>query len=74
MIYSEVSSEEWASSAIAILVKKDWKNRIIGYEQISPRTVKLRLKLLTYTVTIVGIYAPIEGKTSNTEEFYDDQQ
>jgi hypothetical protein len=51
-----------------------WKNRIIGYEQISPRTVKLRLKLLTYTVTIVGIYTPIEGKTSNTEEFYDDQQ
>jgi exonuclease III len=28
MIYSEVPREEWASSGVAILVRKDWKNRI----------------------------------------------
>jgi hypothetical protein len=30
------------------------------------RTVKLRLKLFTYIVTIIGIYATDEGKTSET--------
>jgi hypothetical protein len=39
-----------------------------------PRILKLRLKLLTYTITIIGIYTPVEGKTSKTEEFYDDLQ
>jgi hypothetical protein len=33
MIYSGVPSEEWASSGVAILVRKDWKNKIIGYRQ-----------------------------------------
>jgi hypothetical protein len=36
--------------------------------------VKLRLKLLTYTVTIISIYAPVEGKTPETEEFFDELQ
>jgi exonuclease III len=36
--------------------------------------MKLRLKLLTYTVTITGIYTPVEGKTSEREEFYDELQ
>jgi exonuclease III len=74
MIYSGVPREEWASSGIAILVRKDWKNRIIDYKWISQRTVQLGLKILTYTVTINGIYAPAEGKPTETEEFYDELQ
>jgi exonuclease III len=34
--------------------------------------VQLRLKILTYKVTITGISAPVEGKTTETEEFYDE--
>jgi hypothetical protein len=49
-------------------------NRIIGYEWISPRIVKIRLKILTFTVTVIGLCAPVEGKTSETEEFYDELQ
>jgi hypothetical protein len=29
MIYSGLPREEWDSSGVAILVRKDWKNRII---------------------------------------------
>jgi hypothetical protein len=54
--------------------RKDWKNRIIDYKWISRRIVQLGLKILTYTVTIIGIYAPLEGKTTETEEFYDELQ
>jgi exonuclease III len=36
--------------------------------------VQLRLKLLTYTATIIGIYAPVEEKPTKTEEFYNELQ
>jgi hypothetical protein len=36
MLYSGVPSEEWATSGIAKLVRKDWKNKVLGYEWISP--------------------------------------
>jgi hypothetical protein len=65
MIYSGVPREEWDSSGVAILVRNDWKNRIIDYKWISSRIVQLRLKILTYTVTIIGIYAPVEGKPTH---------
>jgi exonuclease III len=74
MIYSGAPREEWASSGVEILVKKYWKNRIIDYKWISPRIVQLGLKILIYTATIIDIYAPVEGKTTETEEFYDDLQ
>jgi hypothetical protein len=32
IIYSGVPREEWAPSGIVILVRKDWKNRIIDYK------------------------------------------
>jgi hypothetical protein len=53
---------------IAVLVRKDWKNRIINYEWILLRILKLTLKFLIFTVTITGIYTPVEGKISETEE------
>jgi hypothetical protein len=71
-VYSRASSKEWASSGVAILVRKDWKNKIILYEWTSLSIVKLGLKLLTYIITVSGIYAPAEEKTSEAEEFYDD--
>jgi hypothetical protein len=72
MIYSGVPSEEWESTDLAVLVRKGWDNRIVGYGWISPRIVKLIFKLLTYVITITDMYAPVEGKMSETEEFYDD--
>jgi exonuclease III len=74
MTYSGAPREEWASSGVAILVRKERKNRIIDYKWISPRIMQLRLKMLTYIVKIIGIYAPVEGKTTETEEFYDEVQ
>jgi hypothetical protein len=55
MISSGVPSEEWASSGIAILVRKDWKNRIIGYEYILPRIVRLRLSVPWLTSLVAGL-------------------
>jgi hypothetical protein len=61
-------------SNLAVLVRKGWENRIVGYGWISQRIVKLIFKLLTYVITITDMYAPVEGKMSETEEFYDDLQ
>jgi exonuclease III len=36
--------------------------------------VKLRSEIATHTVTITGVYAPVEGRTSETKEFSDELQ
>jgi hypothetical protein len=33
--------------------------------------VKLRLKILIYTIRFIGIYAPLEEKNRETRGFYD---
>jgi hypothetical protein len=40
MIYFGIPDEEWASAGVAIMVKKELKNRIIDYNWISPKTHK----------------------------------
>jgi hypothetical protein len=45
MINSGIASEQRASSGVSILIRKDWKNRIIGYECISPKILELGLNL-----------------------------
>jgi exonuclease III len=62
MIYSGVPDNKWAVSRVAILIRKDWKNKKQDDTWISDRTVVTRLSLLNRNFTIVGVYGPIEGK------------
>jgi exonuclease III len=74
MIYSGVPDNKWVASGVAILIRKDWKNKTQGYTWISDRIVVTRLSLLNGNFRIVGVYAPIEGTEQETEEFYSDLQ
>lgn len=56
--------------AYQVLLGKVWKT-VINYECVSTRTVKLRLKILIYTIRFIGIYAPLEEKNRETRGFYD---
>jgi len=38
------------------------------------KTILTRLKLLNQNLTIIGVYAPTEGKDKDTEEFYSELQ
>jgi len=74
MIYRGVPSNQWGSSGIAIVIRKDWKHKIQDYTWISERIIETRIKVLNRSFTIVGVYAPVEGKEQDTEEFYRELQ
>jgi len=74
MIYSGVPANQWALSGVAIAVRKDWKHKIQDYTWISDRIIGTRIKVLNIKFTIVGVYAPVEVKEQDTEEFYRELQ
>jgi len=74
MIYCGVPANQWASSGVAIAIRKDWKHKIQDYTWISDRIIETRIKVLNRNFTIVGVYAPVEGKEQETEEFYRELQ
>jgi len=74
MIYCGVPDNQWASSGAAISNRKDWKHKIQDYNWISGRIIETRIKVLNRNFTIVGVYAPIEGKEKDTEELYRELQ
>jgi len=74
MIYSGVPANQWASSGVAVAVRKDWKHKIRDYTWISDRIIETKIKVLNRNFTIVGVYAPVEGKEQATEEFYRELQ
>jgi len=74
MIYCGVPADQWASPGVAIAISKDWKHKIQDYTWISDRIIETRIKVLNRNFTIVGVYAPVEGKEQDTEEFYREPQ
>ena len=59
---------------VAIAIRKDWKHKIQDYTWISDRIIETRIKVLNRNLTIVGVYAPAEGKEQDTEGFYRELQ
>jgi len=74
MSYCGVPANQWASSGVAIAIRKDWKHQIQDYNRISDGIIVTIIKVLNRNFTVVGIYAPVEGKEQDTEEFYRELQ
>ena len=74
MIYCGVPGNQWASSGVAIAIRKHWKHKIQDYTWISDRITETRIKVLNINFTILGVYAPVEGKEQDTGEFYRELQ
>ena len=60
MIYGGVPANQWASSGVAIVIRKYWKHKIQDYTWISDRIIETRIKVLDRNFRIVGVYAPVE--------------
>jgi exonuclease III len=73
LFYIGVERSQRAAAGIAITVKKKWKHRIGSYSFINERILQIRYKTIRY-MSIVGVYAPGEGKTEETEQFFDELQ
>jgi uncharacterized membrane protein YdfJ with MMPL/SSD domain len=52
------------------MIKAKFRKRIYSYMFVNKRILQLRYKLQRGYLTLVALYAPEEGKTEQTEEFY----
>jgi hypothetical protein len=59
-----------AAAGIAIMIKAKYRKRIHSYTFVNERILQLRYKLQRGYLTLLAVYAPKEGKTEQTEEFY----
>ena len=74
LLYSGVPTNRRAATGIGIMIKAKLKKRIHSYEFVSERILQLRYKLQRGYLTLLSVYAPEEGKTEHTEEFYETLQ
>jgi len=72
--YSGVPMNKRAAAGIAIMIKAKFKKRIHSYMFVNERILQLRYKLQRGYLTLLAAYAPEEGKTEQTEEFYETLQ
>jgi len=70
LLYSGVSYNKRAAAGIAIMIKATYRKRIHSYIFANERIFQLRYKLQRGYLTLLAVYAPEEGKTEQTEEFY----
>ena len=69
-IYSGVDQNRRAAAGVGILIRKELKARIIGYTWYNERLITVKIKSGRSHYYIIGAYAPNEGQTQETEEFY----
>jgi len=69
MICCGVPANNWESYGVAIAIRKNWKHKIQDYTWISDRIIETKIKVLNRSLTIVGVYALVEGIEQDTEEF-----
>jgi len=69
-----VPTNRRAAAGIAIMIKAKFKKRIHSYVFVSERILQLRYKLRRGYLTLLAVYVPEEGKTEQTEEFYETLQ
>ncbi|PSN39147.1 hypothetical protein C0J52_21858 [Blattella germanica] len=72
--FNGMDKTKQAAAGIGMLVRAQWKNKIDSYCCINERILILRFKIRRGFMTVIGVYAPSNGNTMETEEFYKDLQ
>jgi len=70
MLYSGSSQKTRTQSGVALIREHKWTSRITNYTFVNDRTITVRLKTNRGHITIVGVYAPEEGREEITRRFY----
>jgi len=74
ILYSGVSQETGAQSGIALITDHKWTSLITNYSFVNNRIITVRLKTNRQHITIIGIYAPEEGREEETRRSYKQQK
>jgi len=70
MLYSRVSQKTRAQSGVALIINQKWTSRITNYSLVNDRIITVGLKTNRRHITIIGVYAPEEGRQEETRRFY----
>jgi exonuclease III len=70
LLFSGVPTNKRAAAGITVMIKVKFRKRINSYMFVNERLLQLRYKLQRGYLTLLAIYAPEEGETEQTEEFY----
>ena len=74
LLYSGVPTNKRGAADVAIMIKAKFKKRIHSYMFVNERILQLKYKLRRVYLTLLAVYVPEEGKTEQTEEFYETLQ
>lgn len=69
MIDSGVEKAVRGQAGVAVYIYKKWRNRIIRYAYVSKRVITLQIIIERGIMTIIGVYAPEEGRKEGTQLF-----
>ena len=70
MLYSGVSKETWAQSGIPLITDNKWTSWITNYSFVNDRIITVHLITNRGHITIIGVYAPEEGREEEKRRFY----
>ena len=74
-VYYSCSSNTTGQAGTGFIIQKLAVNKVLGFEPISDRICKLRVKGKFHNITLINIYAPTEDKEENIkEQFYEELQ
>jgi len=60
----------WQSRCVCGRADDKWTSRITDYSFVNDRIITVRLKTNRGHITIIGVYAPEEGREEETRRFY----
>ena len=65
LVYYSCNPNTTEQAGTEFIIQKSAMNKILGFEPISDRICKLRVKGKFYNMTLINIYAPTEDKRGN---------
>ena len=74
VIYSGEDRHTRGQSRVMLWIRKSIPNKIDHYKFWNDRVIETRLKTQRGHLTILGVYAPTEGRDELNEEFYEKLQ
>lgn len=73
-IYSGVPKTNRAAAGVMICVHKSYRDKIVNYNICHERIISVRIKMGERYITVIGTYAPEEGRNEESNEFYENLQ
>jgi exonuclease III len=74
-IYYSCNPNTTGQAGTGVIIKKSAMSKILGFEPISDRVCKLRVKGKFHSITLINIHASTEDKEEDVkEQFYEELQ